>query len=153
MPQHFAHRILAARLAEPDAISICVPTPLSKFKDPDVSYIVAATDAVIWTVSFVICVITNETITKGQKPTLVTSAGALVVVAVRTEYGGSSAQSTAQVVTVVPSVTVIVPPVTDIVPSPLTTAASARVRVPPTKRSVACGNGAMHPSPRPCCRR
>src|SRR6188474_618764 len=36
----------AKRLAEPDAISICVPTPLSKFKDPDVSYIVAATAAV-----------------------------------------------------------------------------------------------------------
>jgi UDP-N-acetyl-D-glucosamine dehydrogenase len=36
----------AARLSEPDAISICVPTPLSKFKDPDVSYIVAATEAV-----------------------------------------------------------------------------------------------------------
>jgi UDP-N-acetyl-D-glucosamine dehydrogenase len=36
----------AKRLAEPDAISICVPTPLSKFKDPDVSYIVAATEAV-----------------------------------------------------------------------------------------------------------
>ena len=36
----------AARLGEPDAISICVPTPLSKSKDPDVSYIVAATDAV-----------------------------------------------------------------------------------------------------------
>ena len=35
-----------ARLSEPDAISICVPTPLSKFKDPDVSYIVAATEAV-----------------------------------------------------------------------------------------------------------
>ncbi|MEP6571165.1 MAG: nucleotide sugar dehydrogenase [Gemmatimonadota bacterium] len=35
-----------ARLGEPDAISICVPTPLSKFKDPDVSYIVAATEAV-----------------------------------------------------------------------------------------------------------
>lgn len=34
------------RLGEPDAISICVPTPLSKFKDPDVSYIVAATEAV-----------------------------------------------------------------------------------------------------------
>jgi UDP-N-acetyl-D-glucosamine dehydrogenase len=34
------------RLAEPDAISICVPTPLSKFKDPDVSYIVAATESV-----------------------------------------------------------------------------------------------------------
>ena len=35
-----------ARLSEADAISICVPTPLSKFKDPDVSYIVAATEAV-----------------------------------------------------------------------------------------------------------
>ena len=35
-----------ARLGEPDAISICVPTPLSKFKDPDVSYIVAATEAI-----------------------------------------------------------------------------------------------------------
>ncbi len=35
-----------ARLADPDAISICVPTPLSKFKDPDMSYIVAATEAV-----------------------------------------------------------------------------------------------------------
>jgi UDP-N-acetyl-D-glucosamine dehydrogenase len=34
------------RLAEPDAVSICVPTPLSKFKDPDVSYIVAATGSV-----------------------------------------------------------------------------------------------------------
>jgi UDP-N-acetyl-D-glucosamine dehydrogenase len=36
----------ADRLREADAISICVPTPLSKFKDPDVSYIVAATEAV-----------------------------------------------------------------------------------------------------------
>ena len=35
-----------ARLREPDAISICVPTPLSKTKDPDVSYVLAATDAV-----------------------------------------------------------------------------------------------------------
>lgn len=34
------------RLSEPDAISICVPTPLSKFKDPDISFIVAATEAV-----------------------------------------------------------------------------------------------------------
>jgi UDP-N-acetyl-D-glucosamine dehydrogenase len=35
-----------ARLKDADAISICVPTPLSKFKDPDVSYIVAATETV-----------------------------------------------------------------------------------------------------------
>ncbi len=34
------------RLNEPDAISICVPTPLSKTKDPDVSYVIAATDSV-----------------------------------------------------------------------------------------------------------
>ncbi len=35
-----------SRMGEPDAVSICVPTPLSKFKDPDVSFIVAATDSV-----------------------------------------------------------------------------------------------------------
>jgi UDP-N-acetyl-D-glucosamine dehydrogenase len=36
----------AARLAECDVISICVPTPLSKTRDPDVSYVVAAARAV-----------------------------------------------------------------------------------------------------------
>jgi UDP-N-acetyl-D-glucosamine dehydrogenase len=35
-----------ARLNEPDVISICVPTPLSKTKDPDVSYVLAATESV-----------------------------------------------------------------------------------------------------------
>jgi UDP-N-acetyl-D-glucosamine dehydrogenase len=35
-----------ARLNEPDVVSICVPTPLSKTKDPDVSYVLAATDSV-----------------------------------------------------------------------------------------------------------
>ncbi|HYS20781.1 MAG TPA: nucleotide sugar dehydrogenase [Gemmatimonadales bacterium] len=35
-----------ARLAEPDVISICVPTPLSKTKDPDVSFVLAATESV-----------------------------------------------------------------------------------------------------------
>jgi UDP-N-acetyl-D-glucosamine dehydrogenase len=34
------------RLAECDAISICVPTPLNKIKDPDLSYVVAASRAV-----------------------------------------------------------------------------------------------------------
>lgn len=34
------------RLGEPDAISICVPTPLSKTKDPDVSFVLAATESV-----------------------------------------------------------------------------------------------------------
>lgn len=33
-----------ARLAEADTINICVPTPLRKTKDPDISYIVAATE-------------------------------------------------------------------------------------------------------------
>jgi UDP-N-acetyl-D-glucosamine dehydrogenase len=45
-PGRFSATADASRLAEPDAISICVPTPLSKFKDPDMSYIVAATEAV-----------------------------------------------------------------------------------------------------------
>ena len=35
-----------SRLAECDTISICVPTPLSKTKDPDLSYIAAVTQAV-----------------------------------------------------------------------------------------------------------
>jgi UDP-N-acetyl-D-glucosamine dehydrogenase len=35
-----------ARLAECDVISICVPTPLSKSRDPDVSYVAAATESV-----------------------------------------------------------------------------------------------------------
>ena len=35
-----------ARLGECDAISICVPTPLSKIKDPDLSYVVAAARAI-----------------------------------------------------------------------------------------------------------
>ncbi|MCA9938061.1 MAG: nucleotide sugar dehydrogenase [Anaerolineales bacterium] len=35
-----------AALADVDAISICVPTPLRKTKDPDISYIIAATDSI-----------------------------------------------------------------------------------------------------------
>ena len=34
------------RLADCAAISICVPTPLNKIKDPDLSYVVAATEAI-----------------------------------------------------------------------------------------------------------
>ena len=39
-----------SRLAEVDVISICVPTPLSKTKDPDVSYVLAAGQSVAHTV-------------------------------------------------------------------------------------------------------
>ena len=35
-----------ARLSECDVVSICVPTPLSKTRDPDVSYILAASESV-----------------------------------------------------------------------------------------------------------
>ena len=35
-----------SRLGECDVVSICVPTPLSKTRDPDVSYILAASEAV-----------------------------------------------------------------------------------------------------------
>ncbi len=38
------------RLADVDVVSICVPTPLSKTKDPDVSYVLAAADSVQRTV-------------------------------------------------------------------------------------------------------
>jgi len=34
-------------LREVDTISICVPTPLNKTKEPDISYIVAATEAIV----------------------------------------------------------------------------------------------------------
>lgn len=36
-----------ARLSECDAVSICVPTPLNKTRDPDVSFIVSASQAVV----------------------------------------------------------------------------------------------------------
>ena len=35
-----------SRLTECDAVSICVPTPLSKTRDPDVSHVIAASKAV-----------------------------------------------------------------------------------------------------------
>ena len=35
-----------SRLTECDVISVCVPTPLGKTKDPDMSFVVAATDSV-----------------------------------------------------------------------------------------------------------
>ncbi len=35
-----------SRLSECDAVSICVPTPLSKTRDPDVSFIISASEAV-----------------------------------------------------------------------------------------------------------
>lgn len=35
-----------ARLAEPDVILICVPTPLSDSRDPDLSYVVGTTEAI-----------------------------------------------------------------------------------------------------------
>ena len=35
-----------SRLAECDAVAICVPTPLNKIKDPDLSYVVAAGEAI-----------------------------------------------------------------------------------------------------------
>lgn len=36
-----------ADLADVDAISICVPTPLRKTKDPDISYIIDATESIV----------------------------------------------------------------------------------------------------------
>jgi len=39
-----------SRLDEPDLLAICVPTPLSKSRDPDVSFILAATESVAKTI-------------------------------------------------------------------------------------------------------
>jgi UDP-N-acetyl-D-glucosamine dehydrogenase len=39
-----------SRLSEADLISICVPTPLSKTKDPDVSFVIAAAESVARTI-------------------------------------------------------------------------------------------------------
>jgi UDP-N-acetyl-D-glucosamine dehydrogenase len=39
-----------SRMGEPDCLAICVPTPLSKSRDPDVSFILAATDSVAKTI-------------------------------------------------------------------------------------------------------
>ena len=44
--EKFAATTDLARLSEPDVVSICVPTPLSKTKDPDVNYVLAATNSV-----------------------------------------------------------------------------------------------------------
>lgn len=44
--ERFAATTDMSRLAEADIISICVPTPLSKTRDPDISYVASATEQV-----------------------------------------------------------------------------------------------------------
>jgi len=44
---HFEATADESRLQEVDAISIAVPTPLSKTRDPDMSYVIAATEAAV----------------------------------------------------------------------------------------------------------
>jgi len=44
---HFEATTDESRLHEADAISIAVPTPLSKTRDPDMSYVIAATEAAV----------------------------------------------------------------------------------------------------------
>ncbi|MEO8636449.1 MAG: nucleotide sugar dehydrogenase [Gemmatimonadales bacterium] len=51
LSQHVKDKRISAttdfsRLGECDAISICVPTPLNKTKDPDLSYVVAAAESI-----------------------------------------------------------------------------------------------------------
>ena len=43
---HFEATTDESRLREMDAISIAVPTPLAKTRDPDMTYIIAAADAI-----------------------------------------------------------------------------------------------------------
>ena len=44
--RRFAATTNFAALAEADTVSICVPTPLSKSRDPDISYILSATEEI-----------------------------------------------------------------------------------------------------------
>jgi UDP-N-acetyl-D-glucosamine dehydrogenase len=44
--QRFTATTNFAALAEADTVSICVPTPLSKSRDPDISYILSATEEI-----------------------------------------------------------------------------------------------------------
>ena len=44
--QKFTATTNFAALAEADTVSICVPTPLSKSRDPDISYILSATEEI-----------------------------------------------------------------------------------------------------------
>lgn len=44
---HFVATADAGRMREADAISIAVPTPLGKTRDPDMTYVIAATKAVV----------------------------------------------------------------------------------------------------------
>ena len=46
---HFEATAQESRLAECEAISVAVPTPLAKTRDPDMSYVLAAADAIVRT--------------------------------------------------------------------------------------------------------
>ncbi len=61
-----------ARLAECDAISIAVPTPLSKTRDPDMSYVLASADAVARQAHPGLCVVLESTTYPGTTRELLT---------------------------------------------------------------------------------
>ena len=50
-----------SRMKEPDLVAIAVPTPLSKTRDPDVSFVVAATDSVAKTLRAGQCIVLEST--------------------------------------------------------------------------------------------
>jgi len=57
----FVATTLEARLRECDAISIAVPTPLSKTRDPDMSYVLSAADAIARQAHPGLCVVLEST--------------------------------------------------------------------------------------------
>lgn len=58
-------------LAQADAVIVCVPTPLNKTKEPDISYIVGATEAIARHVHKNMCVILESTTYPGTTRELV----------------------------------------------------------------------------------
>ncbi len=57
----FVATAIESRLTECDAISIAVPTPLSKTRDPDMSYVLAAADAIARQAHPGMCVVLEST--------------------------------------------------------------------------------------------
>jgi UDP-N-acetyl-D-glucosamine dehydrogenase len=59
--QRFVATSLEAQLVECDAISIAVPTPLSKTRDPDMAYVLSAADAIARQAHPGLCVVLEST--------------------------------------------------------------------------------------------
>ena len=61
MPGLFTATTVEARLKECDAISVAVPTPLSKTRDPDMAFVLASADAIARQAHPGMCIVLEST--------------------------------------------------------------------------------------------